>query len=253
MRKKKRDQLAASEDVSMIGQNLNFAASEAYKRLRTNLMFSFPDSDGQKCHIIGITSSVRGEGKSTTSMNLAYTLSQNNKRVLLLEMDLRLPNIARCLNISPTPGLSNLLAGLNRGSEVVQRSGLHPNLSVIVAGDIPPNPSELLGSEQMRITLEWLSKSFDFIICDLPPITAVADALIVSKLVYGMVVAVRCNYSSRRDLADSMRQLELANARILGFVMTHTEDGGKKYNREYEKYGNYTRTPSSERKDPKSN
>lgn len=128
--------LSAEQRKKTIGPSLSFAASEAYKLLRTNLSFSFPDQTG--CRVIGITSSASGEGKSTTSINLAYTIAQENRRVLLLEADLRLPTMAKYLGVKTAPGLSNLLAGQCGGTDILQRSGLNKNFWVATAGDIPP-------------------------------------------------------------------------------------------------------------------
>ena len=130
------------EQKRMIGQNLNFASSEAYKLLRTNLMFSFVDNDAKR--VIGITSSVKGEGKSITSINLANAIAETGKRVLLVECDLRLPTMAKRLNLKAEPGLSNLLIGLSSSSEVVRRGVLRATLDVLPAGAIPPNASAAL-------------------------------------------------------------------------------------------------------------
>ena len=163
-----------------IGRDLNFAAAEAYKRLRTNLLFSF--SGDESCHVIGVTSSLRGEGKSTTSMNLAFSLAEANRKVLLVDADMRLPQAHAILGIRQSPGLSNVLVGENNGSNLIQPSGIHPDLHIITAGDISPNPTELLGSRRLVGMLESLRPRYDFIVIDLPPVDAVADALIVSKL-----------------------------------------------------------------------
>ena len=220
----------------MLGDQLSFAASEAYKLLRTNLMFALTEDDSS-CHVVGVTSSVRGEGKSTTTLNLAYSLAETGKYVLVIECDMRLPTLTKRLGIDGSRGISNLLVGSAKGSEVMQSSGLHPNLYVLPAGDIPPNPSELLGSERMKVTLEVLKSDFDYILLDLPPVTAVSDPLVVSKMVAGMVLVVRQNYSSKRALNETVRQLRFVDAKILGFVMTDSmtaAPGRKKY---YKKYG----------------
>ncbi len=212
-----------------IGANLSFGAAEAYKLLRTNLNFSLPDKKG--CKIIGITSSLRGEGKSTTAINLAYTMAQTGGRVLLLEADLRLPTLGKRLGVKQVPGLSNLLAGQCDGNDTLQRVKLIDGLWLVTAGDIPPNPAELLGSENMKITLDAMSSVFDVIIVDLPPITAVSDALIISKMVDGMVLVVRQNYCDRGSLNESIRQLKFAGAKILGMVMTDADTQSKSYRR----------------------
>ena len=139
-----------------LGDKLSFAAAEAYKLLRTNLMFALTDGD-EDCRVIGVTSSVRGEGKSTTTLNLAYSLAEAGKYVLVVECDMRLPTLAKRLGIDGEKGVSNLLAGLSNGSEVIKHTQLHKNLYVLPAGEIPPNPSELLGSERMKVT--WTSSA----------------------------------------------------------------------------------------------
>lgn len=225
------------ERQSMIGSNLNFAASEAYKLLRTNLEFSFTDDEEQK--IIGITSSLKGEGKSITTINLAYTLAEAGKKVLLMECDMRLPSIAKRLDLKSTKGLSNLLVGKNSADEVIQEGVLSETMDVIPAGDIPPNASELLASKRMEYTLEYLAKYYDYILLDLPPVTVVADALVASKLVSGMVVVVRQDYVGRTALAETMRQLRYVNAKVLGFVFNSVDDNTLPYNKKYYRKGYY--------------
>lgn len=219
----------------MLGDRLNFAASEAYKLLRTNLMFALPEGDND-CRVVGVTSSVRGEGKSTTTLNLAYSIAEAGQYVLVIEADMRLPTMAKRLGIDGSKGISNLLVGMSKGSEVMQRSSLHPNLYVLPAGEIPPNPSELLGSERMKLTMDVLKKDFDYILLDLPPVTAVSDPLVASKLVDGMVLVVRQNYSNKRSLAEAVRQLRFVDAKILGFVMTDSDTGSKGRKKYYKKY-----------------
>lgn len=236
MNKKKEKHAAPylSEDTQ-IGPKLNFAASEAYKLLRTNLIFSLPKEE--ECRVIGITSSIRGEGKSTTALNLAYAFAEAGKKVLLMELDMRLPTVAKRLSLAESPGLSNCLVGLNDVSEVLQQSKIHENLFSVTAGDIPPNPSELLSSKEMEMTMEQLKEQFEFIILDLPPVNAVSDALIVSKLTNGIVMVVRQNYNNSHELNEAMRQLKIVDAKILGFVMTAGETHEGKYKKK--KYKNY--------------
>ena len=232
-KKRKTTSPSSLESQNMIGDKLNFAASEAYKLLRTNLTFSLPDEAG--CKVIGVTSTLHGEGKTTTSINMAYTIAQTGKRVLLLDGDLRLPTVAKRLNLKSRPGVSNMLAGQCSGGEILQMSGLIDTLAVITAGDIPPNPAELLGSEQMSTMVRALSRSFDAIVIDLPPVSAVSDALIVSKLLSGMVVVVRQDYCDKAALSEVVRQLQFTEVKILGFVMT----GSTTQEKNYKRYGHY--------------
>ena len=243
----------ASERQFMIGSNMNFASSEAYKLLRTNLLFSF--SGSSECRIIGFTSSFSSEGKSITSINLAYTMAESKRNVLLIEGDMRLPNLSKRLDLQASPGLSNLLVGMSTAGEAIQafRSSDEEDdpvvLDVLVAGDIPPNPSELLGSDRMVSLLEVLREHYDFIILDLPPVTAVTDALVACKLVDGMVVVVRSDRAVRGALAETIRQLKLVDAHILGFVFNGAQESGggyyrrRGYYKKHYKYSYYYKRP----------
>lgn len=224
----KRRSGAPASEKNHFGKDLNFAASEAYKLLRTNLMFFTPSGKGR---VIGITSSTVGEGKSTTSINLAYALAESGKKVVLIECDLRRPTIARRLQFESTPGLSNLIIGRAAPADVLRTSTIHENLSVIPAGDIPPNPSELLGSDRMRMAVESLAADYEFVLIDLPPVTAVSDALVVSNMLEGIVVVVREGVCTRRALRETMRHLQVVSDKILGFVYTCSGTNGKGYYR----------------------
>lgn len=223
----------------MLGPRLNFAAAEAYKLLRTNIMFSF--SGTEACRIIGMTSSVRGEGKSLTATNLAYTMAETGKRILLIEGDMRLPTLARRLRLAKAPGLSNLLVGMNSVNEAIQafRSELDDgnviSLDVMVSGEVPPNPSELLGSERMLNLLQVLRDHYDYIVLDLPPVTAVTDAVIACRLVDGMLLVVRRDHAVRSSVNETLRQLRQVDARILGFVFNGA-GGGSSYYRKRKGY-----------------
>ena len=224
---KKSTRAAAS---SVVGANIGFGAAEAYKRLRTNLEFSLPDASSG-CRVIGVTSSLKGEGKSTTSINLAYTIAQTGKNVLLIECDLRLPTYSKILRLAPAPGFTNLLMGTADGGQVLQKYGSMDNLRIITAGDIPPNPADLLSSKRMRLAVDAMKNVADVIILDLPPVGEVTDAQVASRLTDGMVIVVRENYCNKRALDETMRQMKLAEAKILGFVMTDSN---------VQKKGNYT-------------
>jgi len=209
---------AQAGDAALYGKGLDFTAAEAYKLLRTNITFALPDESG--CRMVGVTSACRGEGKSTTALNLAYMLAEAGEQVLLLEADMRMPSLSRRLGCKAAPGFSNVLAGMNGVWEAVQDSGIHKNLRMLASGDIPPNPSELLASKAMQPTLSALSENFSYIIMDLPPVSDVSDALAVSNLIHGMVVTVRQDATDRRVLTKAMRNLEHLHVKILGIVMT---------------------------------
>ncbi len=230
----------------------NFITSEAYKMLRTKLNLLIPqmiltpnpaDSESHENHarIIGVTSSLRSEGKSTTSINLAYTMAESGSKVCLVEADMRLPNIAKRLNLSATPGLSNVLTGQCPVKSALQRysSSNGTKFFVITAGDIPPTPSELLESQSMDNVLATLSTVFDVIIVDLPPVTAVTDALAVAPKLSGMLLVVRESYCNRYALNDTIKQLRLAETKLFGVVLNCTDDfagKSKYYSKYYTKY-----------------
>ena len=232
--KKKKGTQTAWNYRTMFGPGLSFAAAEAYKLLRTNIMFSFPDEG--MCHILGVTSSVQDEGKSSTTCNLAYALSEAGKKVLLLEADLRRPTIGSKLNVRRVPGVTNLLVSREDFHSMVQQCSHAPNMDILTAGDIPPNPSELLGSQRMSALLEELAQEYEYIVVDLPPVTAVSDALAVSPLLQGVLVVTKEGTSQKKGLEEAMRQLKQAEVRILGFVYrTEGDSAQKKYQGRYGK------------------
>ena len=208
--KSSRDQVTARK----IGKDLDFASAEAYRLLRTNLSFSLPDKTAGK--IIGITSPCPQEGKSTTSLNLAYALAEAGNKVLLVDADMRRPSVSRMLDLPRTPGLSNLLT--EDCKDAIRVGVLHEHLSILFSGDIPPNPSELIGSDKLKKCMVDFSENYDYIIVDLPPVISVSDPLAMSKNIDGMVVVVRHGHTKKSDIMEAMRQLKLVGANVLGFV-----------------------------------
>lgn len=221
----------------IVGKQLDFAASEAYKLLRTNLIFSMTDE--RKCKIIGITSALRGEGKSTTSINIAFSLAEISEKVLLVEADMRIPIVAKLLRFNHPMGLSHVLAGVCELKKAIFKSASLGRPYIMPAGEIPPNPAELLASEKMRKVIGELAESFDYIIVDLPPITAVSDSLAISKLLSGMIVVVRRDYCDQRALADAMSRMEFLQVKVLGFVMNCADSRGASYRKYGHRYSYY--------------
>ena len=229
-------------DLKMIGPNLNFTVKESYKRLRTNLDFALADVQG--CRVIGLTSSIHGEGKSLTSINLAYTLSEAGLRVILIEGDMRLPTLARKLHLASKKGLSNVCADSVSVKDVIQcyksseKEQLKVEFDILTAGTIPPNPSELLSSQKMEEVFDELKASYDYLIVDLPPVIAVTDALVASKLLHGVVFVIRHDYSEKGALAEAMRQMSFSNIRVLGCVFNCSNEDKEGYLSRYRyKYG----------------
>lgn len=244
-RSKSKTKSIVKENQKTLHKNLKFTATEQYKLLRTNLSFTLPEEDG--CAIVGITSAMRGEGKSTTAVNLSYVLAESGKKVLLIDGDLRLPSVAKKMKLANSPGLTDLL----KGNESMQmsnfKSELFSNWYILPSGELPPNPSELLGSKRMENILKHFSKSFDYIIFDLPPVNIVSDALTVSKFISGMVVVIREDYTEKKELETCFRQLKLSDVKVLGCVINEAKNGRgsygkykyKRYYKYYKTYGNY--------------
>ncbi len=224
---------ANSSAKKTLHKNLEFAASEQYKLLRANLAFTIPQD--VKCPIIGVTSAMRGEGKSTTSVNLSYVLAENGNRVLLIDGDLRLPSIAKKMGIRNTGGLTDILMG-NGARLADYRSALYDNWYILPSGPLPPNPSELLCSGRMESVLKELSESFDYIIIDLPPVNIVSDAVAVSKFITGVLVVIREDYTEKAELDACYRQLKLSNVKVLGCVLNESKNNSGAYGKYKRKY-----------------
>lgn len=238
MSRKKSNLFSASENKKTLHKNLEFTAVEQYKLLRTNLSFTLPE--GENCSIIGVTSAMRGEGKSTTAVNLSYVMAESGKKVLLIDGDLRIPSIAKKMDLKNDFGLSDLL----RGATTVQMSSFkvpdYNNWYIMPSGALPPNPSELMGSARMKNVLRTLAENFDCIIIDLPPVNLVSDALAVSKYISGMVIVVRADYTEKKELESCFRQLDLSDVNVLGCVINDDKMGKGSYSKyKYRKYYKY--------------
>ena len=239
----KRSIFSVSENQKTLHKNLQFTATEQYKLLRTNLSFSLPENEG--CNIIGVTSSMRGEGKSTTAVNLAYVLAESGKKVLLVDGDLRIPTVAKKLEMETSYGLTDLLRREVPLQLEKLKSTHHDNWYILPSGMLPPNPSELLGSKRMGDALKELSEHFDYIVLDLPPVNLVSDALAVSKYITGMIVVVRQEYTEKKELDNCIRQLRLSNVNVLGCVMNNATDDRAYYSKyRYKRYSRYSKYDS---------
>jgi polysaccharide biosynthesis transport protein len=211
--------VAYDQDVSshpMILRDQPLAApSEAVRRLRTNLQFI--DLANRPRSIV-ISSSIPAEGKSTIALNLALSLADSGSRVILVDADLRRPSIAQYVGIEGGVGLTTVLIGRAEVEDVVQPLG-KSSLDLLPAGQIPPNPSELLGSVAMADLLEQLSGSYDMVLLDSPPLLPVTDAVVLSNLAGGALVVVGADRIHRPQLQQSLESLETAGAHVFGIVM----------------------------------
>jgi len=235
---------AGDERKGLLSSNSDFFIREAYKTLRTNVSFSLTGEE--RCKVIVVTSSLQGEGKSVTAVNLAISYAMTDCRVLIIDCDLRRPKLARLMNQSSKIGLSNVLMRPELLKEAILPAAVE-GVDVLLAGDIPPNPSELLGSPRMERMIEDLRKSYDYIILDSPPVNMVTDAVVLAPKSDGVLFLVRAFQSERGAVMHAVNQLGYANVKILGFVLNGVDMeksgtyGYKKYHyKKYRRYGRYS-------------
>lgn len=227
MRKKK--EALHSHTLTLLDKNVPFQVTEAFKTLRTNLIFSLSQKPNK---IFAVSSSLASEGKSTTAANTAITLAQADAKVLLIDADLRKPVQHRIFKLKNKFGLSTLLGGLHSFKEVLNED-IIPGLDIVTCGPIPPNPSEMLGSENMRVLLEELSKYYDYIIIDTPPINIVTDTLTLLKYIAGVVLVAMQGSTPLDALEQAIEAVNVAEDAVLGVVLTSVDMSTGKYNSKY--------------------
>jgi capsular exopolysaccharide synthesis family protein len=209
------------------------SAAEAYRQLRTSVLLS---SAGHPCKLVLVTSSQPREGKTTTAVNTAISLAQTGASTLIIDCDMRKPRVHQLLNVSNHMGVSLYLSGQNEDLSVLIQSHQIPNLSVMTCGPVPPNPAELLGSDQMRRLLTELSNRYDHVVIDTPPVVSFADPVILSTMVDGVILVVRGGFSSRGIVLRSRQILGEVGAKIYGVVLN---DADMKSSDSYYYYSSY--------------
>ena len=207
--------------------------AEALRRLRTNLLFV--DVTTRK-HSFVVTSAVPGEGKTTTAVNLALAMADAGSRVLLVDADLRNPSVASTMGLEGSVGLTTILLGRATADDVVQR-WKSTSLHVLPAGQIPPNPSELLGSEAMATLFRELTTQADFVIVDSPPVVPVIDAVLLTRLTGGALLVVGANKTRKRHLASALEALETVGSPVSGFALNMIQGGARDGYYGYHRYG----------------
>ena len=222
----------------ILNPDSGFYVREAYNTLRTNVNFSLTGDEA--CKVILITSSNPNEGKSISSINLAISFAETDSRVLLIDCDLRKPKLNRLLELKADLGLSDILMNPSAAGEAILPCRNVGELDVILSGKIPPNPSELLGSQRMERLLTALRMQYDYIILDTPPVNMVTDAVVLAPYADGALFIVRAGVSDRVSTAQAVGQMEYVRTKVLGFVfngvdMTKTGYGYGKYG--YKSYG----------------
>ncbi len=219
-------------------KNIPFNVTESYKSIRTNIIFSLST---QKKKVFAVSSANPGEGKSTTAANIAIAFAQMENRVLLIDGDMRKPVQHKVFKVSNIDGLSTLISKMSTVEDAVKRNVL-PNLDVLPAGTCPPNPSELLASEQFAELVDKLAVHYDYVIIDTPPVNVVSDAIVLRDVIGGILFVLRYGSTTFDDLDEAMKKVEIAEANTIGFILNDVklEHRGGYYARDkysYYKYG----------------
>lgn len=231
----------AKVNTKIVIKDSDSTVAEAYKTLRSNILFSSLD---KKIQTIVVTSSGPSEGKTTTSTNLAIVMAQAGNKTILIDCDLRKPTIHKMFEISNQVGLSNLLIGETKLNDVILKT-TEENLHIIPLGVRPPNPSELLGSEKMKNFIHSLKETYDYIILDTPPVILVTDALIVSQYADGCLLVVSAGETHKDAVMKSKRLIENVNGNIMGIVLNKLDIENNRY------YGYYNYYYSEENPKPR--
>ena len=240
--KKKRRENAIYGSTEQLSANntkkARFAVVEAYKTIRTNLQFLMAQNDGK---VISLLSAGAGEGKSTTTLNIAITFAQLGGKVLLVDADLRRSSIHKKLKLDNKDGLSNVLVGFSELETAVH--SINDSLDVLTGGPLPPNPSELLGSKHFTEFVEKCREKYDYIFIDTPPINVVADALVIAPSTDGIVLVIRDAITPFDAFNHAVEAAKFANINILGTVMNGVNNkrsrrySYRKYAYGYSRYG----------------
>lgn len=219
-------------------ENPKSPEAEMFRNLRTNIQFMNANSDKK---VMIVTSTIPGEGKSYVSANLAAAFAQLDKRVLIIDTDMRKGRQYALFNLKPRPGISNFLSGVVEQDfegekedirNYIQETDIE-NLYLIPAGNVPPNPSELLVSTKMQSIIEELKQSFDIIIFDAPPCLIVADALILARLVDFSVIVSAQNVTKIEDLKRAKLAIENVGGKVAGVVLNKVQVNAKAYENSY--------------------
>lgn len=219
-------------------ENLKSPVSEAFRTLRTNIQFSSIDKPIKS---MAITSSGPGEGKSTVSVNIATTIAQAEKKVLLIDCDLRKPTLHKHFQMSSLKGLTNILVENVDYTDVLYDFENISGLNVIGSGPIPPNPAELLGSNKMENFVKDMEKEYDMVILDTPPIGLVTDSALLSTIVDGTILVCSVGESEINAAQRAKKLLDKVNANILGVVLNKVPiNGGGYYKYHYSYYYDYS-------------
>ncbi|WP_404987637.1 CpsD/CapB family tyrosine-protein kinase [Clostridium culturomicium] len=222
-------EIIGGEKVLIMEEYPMSSVAEAYRILRTNLQYS---SFNGQYKVIVITSANPQEGKSTTAVNIALALAQAEKKVILIDCDLRKPTLNKRFNMSNSTGLSELV--ISRASKATIGEVYNENLTVLTSGRIPPNPSEILGSKYMSSLIYALRSVYDYIILDAPPVQVVTDAQVLSAKADGTILVVKAEVTKKSSVHNAINMLRKVNANIIGIVLNEVEKKESHYYQDIE-------------------
>ena len=208
------------------------AATESYRNLRVNVLSAQPR---RTLKTIIVTSGAPGEGKTTTAANLGVSFSQAEKKILLVDADMRRPKVHTMLGLAEQPGLMDALFGRG-GLDSTIHCDVVRNFDVLCCGKIPPNPAEILGSTKMKDFIAQVSNRYDLVLFDTPPVLAATDAAVLSQLVDGVLLVVSSGTTRRNILQRASESIKNARGNLLGVVLNNF-DVGHAYGRSYDSYG----------------
>ncbi len=203
---------------------------EAIRSVRTNIQFSSLD---KKNKVISITSTKPAEGKSTVIYKLAKSFADNGDKVILLDCDLRSPSISEIAGINDNVGITNYLTGKVNIQRAINKDREQSNLDMIFTGPVPPNPAEILASNAFKDFVEDLSKQYDYVFIDTPPVGLFTDASLVSTISDGVIFVIKSSDTKKEDISLAIENLKKVDAHILGAVLTHMPMKEKKYGNYY--------------------
>lgn len=229
---------ATPETEAAQKRHVPFAVVEAYKTIRTNLSFLLTANGS---NMITVTSPNAGEGKSTTAVNMAIAFSQLGDKVLIVDADMRRASLHKKLKLENKTGLSNVLAGFISADEAIHP--INDTLDALTAGQLPPNPSELLGSARFKEFMAEISEKYSYVIIDTPPVNIVSDTLLIAPQTAGMVLVVRDEFTYNDAIKRALSAIEFANINILGAILNgaHPKESRRYHYRKYgyKKYRGY--------------
>jgi capsular exopolysaccharide synthesis family protein len=228
--RKKKKSTDTDDHMRLTDKNVPFYIVESYKSIRTNIMFSLSTVEKK---IFAVSSANPGEGKSTTSANIAIAMAQGGNRVLLIDADMRKAVQHKIFGLKNKKGLSYAISKMSRLDDCIQKNVME-NLDVMTAGPIPPNPSELLASENMTAMMEKLIQEYSVIIIDTPPINVVTDAMELAKNISGIIMVLRYAKTTTEDVDDAVKKLDFAQMNTLGFILNDIKSAH--HGRYYSKY-----------------